>query len=316
MERQSATSLTLSPAGVSLICEFVGPTLTPGDVREMCASSEEHVRHQAKVPLFQFEYDALVALIRKVGAGRKAGTLNASDKGRPGVIFRATGEESSLLKSLNGGDYRTTAHYFTSWRPRGSALERAELAEFLAYMLMFEGLPHTRALNACTSADFTIAEAEQLAKEEADDIEGMKSEVVMTRIISKPAAPEPAGEAAAPAPPPEPPPAPSPAPATLAAPTWQFDKPVPAPPPAPDPAPAAPPVNALKHPLQSKTIIAGFALAIMPDLIGMGNQLIGLGISGHVGEMLRLAGFATVCMGRVGAAAAVSIHAPLRNPDK
>lgn len=143
--------------------------LLRSDVRE----AESYVHRFVRVPITQWQYNALVSIIFNVGPGRLPGANGADDKGKSGIIVLTTGQPSSLLASLNDGKYDVAATWFTAWKAT-KGFEFGLFRRRIAEMLMFMGLPWLRAFLACNSLQFTMAEAIRLGKEEMADIRGMQ----------------------------------------------------------------------------------------------------------------------------------------------
>lgn len=143
--------------------------LLRSDVRE----AESYVHRFVRVPITQWQYNALVSIIFNVGPGRLPGANGADDKGKSGIIVLTTGQPSSLLASLNDGKYDVAATWFTAWKAT-KGFEFGLFRRRIAEMLMFMGLPWLRAFLACNSLQFTMAEAIRLGKEELADIRGMQ----------------------------------------------------------------------------------------------------------------------------------------------
>lgn len=148
-----------------------GMTITDAEalalLRTDIRDAEAHVHRNVKCPLEQYEFDALVSLIFNVGPGQAGG--------KAGIITLRNGEPSSLLRCLNDAtpDYAGAANWFTAWK----ATRGFELGLFrrrIAEMVVFMGLPYKKALNACRSLQFTIAEAVRLAEEERDDLAALQ----------------------------------------------------------------------------------------------------------------------------------------------
>jgi hypothetical protein len=301
--------LKLSEVGRALIADRTGAPPEP----EVVADLERLIRSFVTVPLEQCQFDGLAGLLRDVGPGRIARSLGPDDPGKPGLFMRRDGKPTIFLETLDRGDYRAVAHSMTGWRRKD---ERNELDTYrwrLAQMLTFEGLPYTAALNACHSLTFQIEEAERIAREQKADLDAIKPrEPTITVVTSGKPAPRPMRYV--------------PPPVAVDVTELEAEVAAPEPPQTPQAAPVPTPTSAatvqlvppqVKHPVFSGTIWLAFVLAFLPSLEPVADKILGHPLAGPLGEAAKILAFAFLILSRAGAAAALSIHAPIfnkRNP--
>lgn len=75
---------------------------------------EAIINQYVTVPLTQGQFDAMVSILFNVGFGSAR---------RNGIIRLKSGEPSTLLAKLNGGDYEGAANEFARWVSPGSPVE-------------------------------------------------------------------------------------------------------------------------------------------------------------------------------------------------
>jgi GH24 family phage-related lysozyme (muramidase) len=167
---------------------YPGQTCTEAEslawFKEDVAEAEDWTRRTVKVPLFQHEFDAVTDLYYNVGPGHMPGSNGDKDLGKDGILClgkNGGGRQSTLLSTLNSGDYATAAGCFTQWRMPGSIWEWGLTKRRIRGKLLFLGLSWKRAQNAFPNtmplgdialAGF-VARCLRLAREEQEDLDGL-----------------------------------------------------------------------------------------------------------------------------------------------
>lgn len=102
---------------------FPGMTITEDEADQILMEDvdrfEEFVNDAVTVPLTQWQFDALVSFCFNLGQGNLGG--------------------STLLRVLNGGDYKTAAQEFNEWIYAGGKKLRGLVRRRKAESLMFQG---------------------------------------------------------------------------------------------------------------------------------------------------------------------------------